>query len=39
MLNKGSDSTALHKDPVVDSRDILLDKPRFGELFTAPISN
>ncbi|PKN29821.1 MAG: cysteine hydrolase [Deltaproteobacteria bacterium HGW-Deltaproteobacteria-21] len=30
ILNKGSDSAALHKGLVVDPRDILLDKPRFG---------
>jgi ureidoacrylate peracid hydrolase len=30
ILNKGSESAALHKNLVVDSRDILLDKPRFG---------
>ena len=30
ILNKGSGSAALHKDLVVDNRDILLDKPRFG---------
>jgi ureidoacrylate peracid hydrolase len=30
ILDKGSVSAALHKDLVVDPRDILLDKPRFG---------
>ena len=30
ILNKGSESAALHKGLVVDERDILLDKPRFG---------
>ncbi len=30
ILNKGSESAALHKGLVVDPRDILLDKPRFG---------
>jgi nicotinamidase-related amidase len=30
ILNKGSESAALHKGLVVDSKDILLDKPRFG---------
>jgi nicotinamidase-related amidase len=30
FLNKGSAASALHKDLVVDQRDILLDKPRFG---------
>ncbi|RJR40596.1 MAG: cysteine hydrolase [Desulfobacteraceae bacterium] len=30
MLNKGSASTALHEGLMVDPRDILLDKPRFG---------
>ncbi len=30
ILDKGSLSAALHKDLVVDPRDILLDKPRFG---------
>ncbi|MBZ5695369.1 MAG: cysteine hydrolase [Acidobacteriia bacterium] len=30
ILDKGSTSAALHKDLVIDPRDILLDKPRFG---------
>ena len=30
ILNKGSESAALHTGLVVDARDILLDKPRFG---------
>jgi nicotinamidase-related amidase len=30
ILNKGSDAAALHRKLVVDERDILLDKPRFG---------
>src|ERR1700730_4190978 len=30
ILNKGSESAALHKGLIVDGRDILLDKPRFG---------
>jgi nicotinamidase-related amidase len=30
ILDKGSESAALHKRLVIDSRDILLDKPRFG---------
>jgi ureidoacrylate peracid hydrolase len=30
ILDKGSPSAALHKGLVVDPRDILLDKPRFG---------
>jgi len=30
MLDKGAESAALHKGLVVDARDILLDKPRFG---------
>src|SRR5579862_1768388 len=30
ILNKGSESAALHKELVIDPRDILLDKPRFG---------
>jgi nicotinamidase-related amidase len=30
ILKKGSDSAALHNGLVVDSRDILLEKPRFG---------
>jgi nicotinamidase-related amidase len=30
ILTKGSEPAALHKGLVVDSRDILLDKPRFG---------
>ena len=30
IIDKGSESAALHKGLVVDSRDILLEKPRFG---------
>lgn len=30
ILNKGSESAALHKGLIVNPRDILLDKPRFG---------
>ena len=30
ILNKGAESAALHKGLVIDDRDILLDKPRFG---------
>ena len=30
LLNRGAESAALHKEIVVDTRDILLDKPRFG---------
>ncbi len=30
ILNKGSESAALHKRLIIDPRDILLDKPRFG---------
>jgi ureidoacrylate peracid hydrolase len=30
IVTKGSESAALHKGLVVDARDILLDKPRFG---------
>jgi ureidoacrylate peracid hydrolase len=30
ILNKGAESAALHKGLVVDGRDILLEKPRFG---------
>jgi ureidoacrylate peracid hydrolase len=30
IINKGSESAALHTKLVVDARDILLDKPRFG---------
>jgi nicotinamidase-related amidase len=30
IINKGSESAALHKGLVVDPRDILLEKPRFG---------
>ena len=30
IINKGAESAALHKRLVVDARDILLDKPRFG---------
>ena len=30
MINKGSQASALHKSLVVDPRDVLLEKPRFG---------
>jgi nicotinamidase-related amidase len=30
ILNKGSEAAALHRKLLVDGRDILLDKPRFG---------
>ena len=30
LINQGSVAVALHKGLVVDARDILLDKPRFG---------
>jgi biuret amidohydrolase len=30
ILDKGSDSAALHKKLIIDPRDILLEKPRFG---------
>jgi ureidoacrylate peracid hydrolase len=30
MINRGSQASALHKSLVVDSRDIVLEKPRFG---------
>jgi ureidoacrylate peracid hydrolase len=30
ILNKGSESAAVHKGLIVDARDILLEKPRFG---------
>src|SRR6516164_2835080 len=30
IINKGSESAALHKGLMVDPRDILLEKPRFG---------
>jgi ureidoacrylate peracid hydrolase len=30
ILNKGSAAAALHQKLVVDARDVLLDKPRFG---------
>jgi nicotinamidase-related amidase len=30
IITKGSESAALHKNLVVDARDILLDKPRYG---------
>jgi ureidoacrylate peracid hydrolase len=33
IINKGSESAALHKDLVVDPQDILLDKPRFGAFY------
>lgn len=33
MLNQGAASAALHEGLVVDARDILLDKPRFGAFY------
>jgi nicotinamidase-related amidase len=30
MINQGSDSAAFHKHLVIDEKDIILDKPRFG---------
>jgi nicotinamidase-related amidase len=30
MINRGSHASALHKDLVIDPRDIVLEKPRFG---------
>jgi len=33
IINKGSASAALHKELVVDPRDILLEKPRFGAFY------
>lgn len=30
ILDKGSESSALHKNLIIDPRDILLEKPRFG---------
>jgi len=30
MINRGSTSAAFHKDLVIDERDIILEKPRFG---------
>ena len=33
ILNKGSQAAALHKRLVVDGRDVLLDKPRFGAFY------
>lgn len=30
MINRGSQTAALHKDLVVDPRDVVLEKPRFG---------
>jgi len=33
IINKGSESAALHKDLVVDPQDILLEKPRFGAFY------
>ena len=32
IINKGAPSAALHKQLAVDTKDILLDKPRFGAL-------
>ncbi|SPE32285.1 putative Isochorismatase hydrolase [Candidatus Sulfotelmatomonas gaucii] len=33
ILNKGSEAAGLHKKLVVDERDVLLDKPRFGAFY------
>jgi ureidoacrylate peracid hydrolase len=33
MINKGSRSAALHDGLVIDSRDVLLEKPRFGAFY------
>jgi len=33
LLNKGAETAALHKDLVVDPRDVLLEKPRFGAFY------
>lgn len=33
IINQGAPSAALHKDLVVDPRDILLEKPRFGAFY------
>ncbi len=33
MINQGATSAALHQDLVVDPRDILLEKPRFGAFY------
>ncbi|MEZ4731550.1 MAG: isochorismatase family cysteine hydrolase [Caldilineaceae bacterium] len=33
IINQGASSAALHKDLVVDPRDILLEKPRFGAFY------
>lgn len=33
IINKGTDSAALHRGLVVDAHDILLDKPRFGSFY------
>ena len=30
MLNRGAESAALHKGLIVDARDHLIEKPRFG---------
>lgn len=30
MINQGSESAAFHRNLIIDERDILLDKPRFG---------
>jgi len=37
IVTKGSESAALHKGLVVDARDILLDKPRFGAFHSTDI--
>jgi ureidoacrylate peracid hydrolase len=33
LLNKGAETAALHKDLVIDPRDVLLEKPRFGAFY------
>lgn len=37
IINKGSESAALHKDLVVAPQDILLEKPRFGAFYSTDL--
>jgi len=37
IINKGTESAALHKELVVDPRDILLEKPRFGAFYATDL--
>jgi nicotinamidase-related amidase len=39
MLSRGSESAALHPELVVDPRDIVLEKPRFGAFYGTVLEN